>query len=146
MNDKQIDELIDRALEEEQRLPAGFSERLEGYIDGLAERTCAEKDTTDRDRKEINVSHRSSFRLTLYWISGIAGVCLLCLGLFKRMDAPQLAPPLPDTYTNPQQAAEAATKALVFLSSNLNKGLGEVEKANRNFTEVNGILYKYLKE
>jgi hypothetical protein len=36
MNDKQIDELIDKALQEDGRLPEGLSERLEQYIDNLA--------------------------------------------------------------------------------------------------------------
>ena len=41
MNDKQIDELINKVLREDQTLPEGLSERLEQQIDactGLAER------------------------------------------------------------------------------------------------------------
>ena len=36
MNDKQIDELIGKALQEDKKLPEGLSERLEQYIDNLA--------------------------------------------------------------------------------------------------------------
>ena len=65
MNDKQIDELINKVLREDQTLPEGLSERLEQQIDAWA---AAEK-------KE---AIRSSFRRrSLYWLSGAAAVALL---------------------------------------------------------------------
>ena len=57
MNDKQIDELINKVLREDQTLPEGLSERLEQQIDAWA---AAEKKETIR----------SSFRRrSLYWLS-----------------------------------------------------------------------------
>ena len=70
MNDKQIDELIDKVLQEDQILPEGLSERLEQQIDAWA--TTEKKETM-----------RSSFRRrSLYWFSGAAAVALLCVGIF----------------------------------------------------------------
>ena len=67
MNDKQIDELINKVLREDQTLPEGLSERLEQQIDAWA---AAEKKETIR----------SSFRRrSLYWLSGAAAVALLCI-------------------------------------------------------------------
>ena len=45
MNDKQIDELINKVLREDQTLPEGLSERLEQQIDAWA---AAEKKETIR--------------------------------------------------------------------------------------------------
>ena len=71
MNDKQIDELINKVLREDQTLPEGLSERLEQQIDAWA---AAEKKETIR----------SSFRQrSLYWLSGAAAVALLCIGIFQ---------------------------------------------------------------
>ena len=71
MNDKQIDELINKVLREDQTLPEGLSERLEQQIDAWA---AAEKKETIR----------SSFRRrSLYWLSGAAAVALLCIGIFQ---------------------------------------------------------------
>lgn len=147
MNDNQIEELIDRAIREEQNLPEGFSERLEEYIDRLAADQLPLPQTPATDGKGRNLRCPSPFRLALYWISGIAAMWALCLGLAKWADTSrQAGSPLADTYSNPKEAAKAATEALTFLSSNLNKGLEEVNKANRDWAEVNGILNKYLKE
>ena len=133
MNDKQIDELIDKVLQEDQILPEGLSERLEQQIDAW--------DTTEK--KE---TMRSSFRRrSLYWFSGAAAVALLCVGIFQFV-APEKENQLADTYTNPQEAAIAAQKALAFMSVNLNKGIEQVNEAQQEMNKVNNILNKHLKD
>lgn len=133
MNDKQIDELIDKVLQEDQTLPEGLSERLEQQIDVW---TAAEKKETTR----------SSFRRrSLYWLSGAAAIALLCVGIF-RFVAPDKEHQLTDTYTNPQEAAIAAQKALAFMSINLNKGIEQVNEAQQEMNKVNDILNKHLKD
>ena len=49
MNDKNIDELINKALQEEQALPEGFSRRLEEQIDAWA--ATEEKKTRSLTRR-----------------------------------------------------------------------------------------------
>ena len=61
MDDKKIDELINKALQEDLALPEGLSERLERQIDFLAQE---------------EVSPRVSRRRSFYWISGIAAAIL----------------------------------------------------------------------
>ena len=61
MDDKKIDELINKALQEDLALPEGLSERLERQIDFLAQE---------------EISPRVSRRRSFYWISGIAAAIL----------------------------------------------------------------------
>lgn len=135
MNDKQIDELINKVLREDQTLPEGLSERLEQQIDTWA---AAEKKET----------LRSSFRRrSLYWISGTAAaILLLCVGIAGLKDLETSKQQLADTYTNPQEAAIAAGKALAFMSSNLNKGIDQMNDAQQEINNVNRILNKHLND
>lgn len=133
MNDKQIDELINKVLQEDQTLPEGLSERLEQQIDAWA--TAEKKETI-----------RSSFRQrSLYWLSGVAAVALLCVGIFQFVPLNK-EHQLTDTYTNPQEAAIAAQKALAFMSVNLNKGIEQVNEAQQEMNKVNDILNTHLKD
>ena len=66
MDDKKIDELINKALQEDLALPEGLSERLERRIDFLAQE---------------EVSPRVSRRRSFYWISGIAAAILGALSV-----------------------------------------------------------------
>lgn len=61
MDDKKIDELINKALQEDLALPEGLSERLERQIDFLAQE---------------EISPRVSRRRSFYWITGIAAAIL----------------------------------------------------------------------
>lgn len=134
MNDKNIDELINKALQEEQALPEGLSRRLEEQIDAWA--ATEEKKTRSLTR-----------RRTLYWLSGVAASILLCIGFFQY-DVPVLCflDRLHDTYTNPEDAAVAAEKALLLLSHNLNKGISQVNDAGQEIDKVNNILNKHLND
>lgn len=135
MNDKQIDELINQVLRDDQVLPEGLSERLEQQIDAWA---AAEKKETQRS---------SSRRRSLYWFSGAAAaILLLCIGLFNLTDLSRGKQPLADTYNNPQEAAIAARKALAFMSVNLNKGIEQMNDARQEMNKVNRILNKHLKD
>lgn len=70
MDDKKIDELINKALQEEQALPEGLSRRLEKQIDTWA--STEEKKTRSLTR-----------RRTLYWLSGVAATILLCISFYN---------------------------------------------------------------
>lgn len=133
MNDKQIDELINKVLHEDQALPEGLSQRLEQQINAWA---AAEQKETPR----------SSFRRrSLYWLSGAVAAALLCVGIFQLTEQ-NTAQPMADTYTNPQEAAQVAQKALALLSSNLNKGIDQMNDARQEMHKVNEILNKHLKD
>lgn len=134
MNDKQIDELINKVLQEDQTLPEGLSERLEQQLDAWA--ATEKKETV-----------RSSFRRrSLYWFIGAAAIALLCIGIFRFTDFNEGKHQLVDTYTDPQEAAIAARKALAFMSVNLNKGINQMNNAQQEMHKVNHILNKHLKD
>ncbi len=133
MDDKKIDELINKALQEEQALPEGLSRRLEQQIDAWA--SAEEKKTRSWTR-----------RRSLYWLSGAVAAILLCIAVFQY-DVSSLTPDRPrDTYTNPEEAAVAAEKALLLLSQNLNKGISQVNDAEQEIDKVNNILNKHLND
>lgn len=136
MNDEKIDELIRKALQEEQAFPEGLSRRLEERIDALAAKEEEEK------RKTRPLPRR---RQMLYWLSGAAASILLCAGLF-HYEAPSRGSRLADTYTNPREAAATAEKALLLLSQNLNKGISQVDGAGQEIEKVNNILNKHLND
>ena len=125
MDDKRIDELINKALQEDLALPEGLSERLERRIDFLAQE---------------EVSPRVSRRRSFYWISGIAAAILGALFLIFT------APTMADTFTDPEEAAVVAQNALAFMSRNLNKGLGQVNEAGQEITKINKIVNKHLND
>ena len=120
MDDKKIDELINKALQEEQALPEGLSRRLEKQIDTWA--STEEKKT------------RSLTRI------------LLCISFLQYKSSYQAHDRLSDTYTNPKDAAAAAEKALLLLSQNLNKGISQVDNAGQEIDKVNNILNKHLND
>ena len=87
MDDKKIDELINKALQEEQALPEGLSRRLEKQIDTWA--STEEKKTRSLTR-----------RRTLYWLSGVAASILLCISFLQYKSSyhahdRKMPPPLP---------------------------------------------------
>ena len=129
MDDKKIDELINKALQEEQALPEGLSRRLEKQIDTWA--STEEKKTRSLTR-----------RRTLYWLSGVAAT----ISFLQYKSSYQAHDRLSDTYTNPKDAAAAAEKALLLLSQNLNKGISQVDNAGQEIDKVNNILNKHLND
>lgn len=139
MDDKKIEELINRALNEELALPEGLSERLEKRIDSLA-------NESDRTKPAWKAGQRlSSRRYTLYWLSGIAAA-LLCAVLFIFTETNRPTSRLADTYNDPKEAAIAAQNALAFMSSSLNKGLNQVNEAGQEMDKINKIVNKHLNE
>ena len=130
MDDKKIDELINKALQEDLALPEGLSERLERQIDFLPQE---------------EISPRVSRRRSFYRISGIAAAILGALFLiFTETNRP--APVMADTFTDPEEAAVVAQNALAFMSRNLNKGLGQVNEASQEITKINKIVNKHLND
>jgi len=133
MNDKHIDELIDRTLRREQELPEGLSERLELYIDRL--------DAADQKKQAKRIRMR-----TLYQLSGVAAAILLAVALFFQTGNMNTQPATADTFKTPEEAAFAAQEVLAFLSTQFNKGLDQVSEAKSEVEKVNGIVNKQFKD
>lgn len=133
MNDKHIEELIDQALRQEQDLPEGLSERLEGYLDGLA--------IEEHEKQAGRVRMRA-----LYWLTGVAAALLLGIALFFQTENVNRPPTTADTFNTPEEAAVAAQEALAFLSTQFNKGLDQVSEAKSEVDKVNEIVNKQMKE
>lgn len=128
MDDKRIDELIKRALQEDMSLPDGLTDRLESRIDMLAE--------NERSKERFK---RRSF-LLIPAAAAILGVILL-IGDGFMGDNPRMA----DTYSNPEEAALVAQEALAFMSRNLNKGLNQMDDAGKDIVRINSIINKQIK-
>lgn len=131
MNDKQIDELINKALREDGELPEGLSGRLEQYIDNLAAKEQRQKSPLMR-------------RQFIYLFGGVAAAMLIGFVLFLQTDNFYNKPTTADTFSDPQEAAIAANKALAFMSTQLNNGLDQVSDAEQEINKVNKIVNKQL--
>lgn len=134
MNDKQIDELIQQALQREQELPEGLGNRLEDYIDHL--------DAQEKRRKVSLAKKRS-----IYWFSGVAAALLLGIAIFfQAEEETPMKPTVADTFSDPKEAAQAAQEALALLSTQFNKGLEQVSDARQDVEKVNEIVRNNLKK
>lgn len=134
MDDKRIEESINKALKENLALPTGLSERLERNINAWA-------DEENRMKSDQRISRTRS----LYWLSGIAAA-ILCAVLFIFTETGHPNPRLADTYSDPKEAAVAAENALALISSNLNKGLVQVNDARQEMNKINKIVNKHLND
>jgi len=134
MNETDVDERWknDRQLflllhDSQIQVPVDVSKRLEESIMQF-----------DATRKSIPLR-----RKWYYWIGSAAAVVLLCIGLFFATREPA-TPKLADTFSNPEEAALVAQQTLVYMSTQLNKGLNKVTDAGQEFDRVNQILNKHL--
>lgn len=132
MNDKEINRLIQEALRKERELPEGLSDRLEQHIDQLA---------ADEKRISVSPARRSS---VYYWLGGIAASFILGIAIFLQVESQPLTPTMADTFTDPTEAAIAAQDALAFLSTQLNKGLDQVNEAGKEVNRINTIVNKQM--
>ena len=124
MDEKRIDKLINKALQEDLALPEGLSERLERQINLLA-----------HDKKLA----------PFYWISGVAAAIFGTLFLFFT-ETNHPASAMADTFTDPEEAAVVAQNALAFMSRNLNIGLGQVHETSQEVERINKIIHKHLND
>lgn len=130
MNEKQLNEWIKKAMEEEMTLPEGLSERLEQRIDSWA--------------SEKTVKRSLPFRRRLIGWSSAAAILLLTIGIFQFTDPFSRKTTLADTYTDPGEAARVAQQALLFMSVNLNKGIDQAKEAVNEINNTHKILNKHL--
>jgi hypothetical protein len=132
MDEKQIDELIKKALSDESSLPEGLADRLEKAID---EHAAGHGEEKENHAKQIRLFSRHN----LYWISGAAASIAVCIGIFFFIQSRQ--PKLQaDTFQDPQQAELVAQKALALVSTKMNKGIDGVNNADASIRKTQKIL------
>lgn len=130
MNEKQLDEWIKKALEQEMTLPEGLSDRLEQRIDSWASEQPAKR--------------TASLRRRLFGLSSAAAILLLAIGISLFTGVLPRKTVLADTYTDPKEAARVAQETLLFMSENLNKGIEQAKEAENEINNINEILNKHL--
>lgn len=104
-------------------IPQGIDNELGVFIDGLAKK---------EKRKKLYLSWKI--------IGGVAASIFIALSvlLFTRQQEEKSL--LVDTYSTPEEAYEETERTLLLVSSKLDKGLDQWEKAEENMSRVNRIL------
>lgn len=103
-------------------LPPGLSERLEARIDAL---------DGPRRMSQMKIAR---------WTAGAATILLLGLGICRYIGRTGSAAEPADTFTDPAIAARVARETLVFVSEQLNSGVGRVADASRQVEKANRVL------
>lgn len=107
--------------------------------EGLEERLSKQIDQWD-DQEHRTLKRHRSFRLQ--WV-GIAASLLLLIGMGWHLNNPTPAP-RKDTCATPEEAYAQAEKALVMLSTALNKGMGKMEVIQETSERIENNFYKHL--
>lgn len=155
-----IEELLERYYNaqtteaEEQRLkdffvheevPAHLLAEKEMFLqlhipEGLEERLTQQIDQWEKQEHRMSKGHRN-FRLQ--WIGGIAASLMLLFSagwyLYEPMPATRQ-----DTCSTPEEAYIHAEKALVMLSTALNKGMEKMETIQETSEQIENNFYKHL--
>lgn len=82
-------------------------------------------------------------KINWQWITGIAASFLIFASVWMYVgnrDNPLHA----DTFSNPEDAYNEVQKALILISGNLNKGMNQLEIAQKEFQKVDNILDKQI--
>lgn len=129
MNDKELDDIISRAFEDERTLPKGLTQRLEARIDSYAhESRRAEK--KHRQRRLI-------YRLMTTAAAVIIGI--VCFTYLAKEEGFQ------DTFDDPYEAAIVTQGAFEMLSYQLQRGTLPVNKVKEQMDKTNERLSRQLK-
>ena len=126
-------------------IPEGLEERLEKKIDEWEKKEREKVKVKSEKSKYPHTSHL--IPLTSYLkITGIAASIVLVFGLgfyfLHHQEAANLAEQ--DTYHDPAVAQLEAERALNLLAANLNKGMGQLEKAKAISDRTEQTLNKQL--
>ena len=117
-------------------LPVGISERIDNVIDNhIAETSFHENETV---HKKIPLYSKTR-RLFIAVVSSAAAI-LIFIGIFFATEDRHKPDIIADTYTNPEEAAIAAEKALMLVSTKLNQGLSSLEKVQDSVDKTNELL------
>ena len=131
------------------KLPQELSKRLENVIDNFIDDTSHKSlikiDHHIERSSYKNISSQTKIRKLIVSIGSVAAIALLCIGLFFVSNKPASTQTMVvDTFTNPEEAAIVAERALMLVSSKLNKGLYSLEKAKDGIDKSNELLNENL--
>ncbi|MDD2437814.1 MAG: hypothetical protein PHG27_05565 [Massilibacteroides sp.] len=148
---EQEEKILDDFFFQKTTLPKRWKEEQQIYL-LLRESNKIELPENLQQRIELRLdahiakSKRWSISRTGYKIAGIAAAILLCIAVGIQLNPPADHPDLSaDTYTDPHEAAAAAGQALTFLSTNLNKGVEQMDDAKKEIQQINEIIQNQLK-
>lgn len=117
-----------------ENIPAGLADKLNRMIDEKAD-------------EEQRFFHRNKTKRNWYWVGGIAATLLLLIGIgYGTVYQKDMCQPTPqDTFSNPEDAYKALQATLIEVSTNLNKGIEQVEATRQDVTKVNQEIKNEIK-
>ena len=117
-----------------ENVPEGLVDKLSRMIDRKAD-------------EEQQFFHRNKTKRNWYWIGGIAATLLLLIGIgYGTVYKKDMCQPTPqDTFSNPEDAYKALQATLIEVSTNLNKGIEQVEATRMDVTKVNQEIKNEIK-
>lgn len=102
-------------------------------------------DEWDKAEKRTNKARQKARIVRMKWIGGIAASLLILFSAGAYIYNQESTPATPqDTCATPEEAYAQAQKALVMLSSNLNKGIEQMESVQETTEKVNKKVNKEL--
>lgn len=119
--DKKLFQLLSQ--DDAEIMPEEISRRLEKQIDGFEEK---------------KPQRHSKKRKIVVWASSAAAAVLIGAVSFVMTRPSHNAPK--DTFSDPQEAAAFVEDALFLVSSNLNKGIAQLEKAQKELHQAKNIV------
>lgn len=131
MKEKELDQLIQQAIEQETELPEGFSQRLEQFVDKLPESS----------HKEVPLSKRKRPVLWVRYVRIAAAIVVAVLFYYLPEDK-ETTPK--DTFSDPQEAALYAQQRLTEISLTLNQGISQMKEAREEMKQINQIVNNQL--
>lgn len=106
-------------------IPKGLESRINSLID--------EWDTHERQVQKVK---KHTHTLRLQWIGSIAASLLILFSVGMYLYKPYTPPTPQDTCATPEEAYAQAQRALIMLSSNLNKGIEKVETVQETTEKI----------
>ena len=131
MKEKELDQLIQQAIEQETELPEGLSQRLEQFVDKLPESS----------HKEVPLSKRK--RPALWVLYARIAAAIVVAVLFYYLPEDKETTPK-DTFSDPQEAALYAQQRLTEISLTLNQGISQMKEAREEMKQINQIVNNQL--
>lgn len=132
-HDKEI--FLELYSPEEDVIPFSLEQKLNSLIDRLDAEETKKTPVVSIKPKSINLRRIASIAASI--------LIVLSIGIyyhFNKADSQTIA----DTYTNPEDAYMETEKALLFVSTKLNKGFDQVESAQKNLEKTNKIISKNI--
>lgn len=106
-------------------VPEGLECKLSGKID----------EWNTREKRTLKVK-RHTHTIRMQWIGSIAASLLILFSVGLYLYKPYSAPTPQDTCATPEEAYAQAQKALIMLSSSLNKGIEKVESVQETTEKI----------